>query len=65
MGGIPLPKLNMTINPIANKYRVGKVKSTQKRELNLDLEIVNIGSKRYCSYLFKGGLKSLIEFAWP
>jgi len=55
MGGIPLPKLNMTINPIANKYRVGKVKSTQKRELNLDLEIVNIGSKRYCSYLFKGG----------
>jgi cAMP phosphodiesterase len=25
-------------------------------------EIVNIGSKRYCSYLFEGGVKSLFEF---
>lgn len=32
-GGIPHPRLNMTMKPIANKYREGKLKRTLKREL--------------------------------
>ena len=33
MGGNILLKLNITLRPIANKYREGKMKSTLKREL--------------------------------
>lgn len=31
-GGVCLPRLNIAVTPIANKYREGKMKSTLKRE---------------------------------
>jgi hypothetical protein len=31
-GDMPLQKLNISMSPIANKYREGKLKSTLKRE---------------------------------
>ena len=30
MGGILLPRLNIDVTPIANKYREGKMKSTPR-----------------------------------
>jgi lambda repressor-like predicted transcriptional regulator len=33
MGDANLPRLNIAANPIANKYREGKLKRTLKREL--------------------------------
>jgi hypothetical protein len=40
MGGKLLPKLNISENPIAHKYREGNVKRTLKRELKV-FETVN------------------------